>query len=61
MVGEHDIPDFLQITELLWQQVPCARKYVASKVGHMANIEAPEQVTQVLLAFLNSELRLSTS
>lgn len=52
IVGEHDIPDFRQITELVCQQVPQARKIVVPGVGHMANMEAPEQVTQAVLAFL---------
>jgi len=52
IVGEQDIPDFLRITELLCQQVPQARKLVVPGVGHMANMEAPEQVTGALVEFL---------
>jgi pimeloyl-ACP methyl ester carboxylesterase len=52
IVGEQDIPDFLQITELVCQQLPQARKLVVPGVGHMANMEAPEQVTEAMLAFL---------
>lgn len=52
MVGEHDIPDFRQITDLICQQVPQARKVVIPGVGHMANMEAPQPVTEAMLAFL---------
>jgi pimeloyl-ACP methyl ester carboxylesterase len=52
LVGEYDTPDFRQVTELIGQQVKQARKLVVPGVGHMANMEAPEQVTQAVLAFL---------
>lgn len=52
IVGEQDIPDFLRITELVCQQVPRARQLVIPGVGHMANMEAPQQVTEAMLAFL---------
>lgn len=52
IVGEYDIPDFLQITELVRQQVPAARKTVVPGVGHMANMEAPEKVNDAVLQFL---------
>lgn len=52
IVGEHDIPDFRQITELVCQQVPQAKKMVVPEVGHIANMEAPELVTEAVLAFL---------
>ena len=52
IVGEYDIPDFLQITELVRQQAPAARKTVVPGVGHMANMEALEQVNDAVLQFL---------
>jgi 3-oxoadipate enol-lactonase len=61
MVGEHDIPDFVQMTELICRQVPHAQQYIVPGVGHMANMEAPKKVTKALLEFLDCELRLSTS
>jgi 3-oxoadipate enol-lactonase len=54
IVGEYDIPDFLQIAELVHQQVPAARKTVVPGVGHMANMEAPEQVNDAVLQFLTT-------
>lgn len=52
IVGAHDLPDFRQITELVYQQAPNAKKMVVPGVGHMANMEAPELVTEAVLAFL---------
>jgi 3-oxoadipate enol-lactonase len=52
IVGELDLPDFRQITDLVCQQVPQARKLVVPGVGHLANMEAPEQVTASVLSFL---------
>ena len=52
IVGEEDIPDFRQIAEMVHQQVPGARKAVIPGVGHMVNMEAPEQVNDAVSAFL---------
>ena len=54
LVGEYDLPDFLRVTELICQKVSQAQKVVVPGVGHMANMEAPEQVTQSLLKFLKT-------
>jgi pimeloyl-ACP methyl ester carboxylesterase len=51
LVGELDLPDFRQITNLIGRQVAQAVKVVVPGVGHMANMEAPERVTQTLAAF----------
>jgi pimeloyl-ACP methyl ester carboxylesterase len=56
MAGELDVPDFRQITDLVCQQVPQARKRILSGVGHMSNMEAPEQVTAEILAFFEDSL-----
>ena len=52
MVGELDTPDFRQITALIGRELPQARTVIVPDAGHMANMEAPEQVTQSLLEFL---------
>ncbi|MFN8470038.1 MAG: alpha/beta hydrolase [Caldilineaceae bacterium] len=52
MVGEHDTADFVQMAEFICRHVPHAQKYIVGGVGHMANMEAPAEVTQALLAFL---------
>jgi len=46
VAGELDTPDFRQITALIGREVPQARMLIAPGVGHMANMEAPDQVTQ---------------
>ncbi len=52
MVGEEDVPDFRRITDFICEQVPQAKKVVINGVGHMSNMEAPEQVNKALLEFL---------
>lgn len=52
MVGEHDTPDFMGITEHVCRMAPRARKHVVAGAGHMANLEAPQEVTEAILAFL---------
>lgn len=52
MVGEYDTPDLLQISAFIAQQVPQAQKLLLQGVGHMANMEAPEPVTEAILDFL---------
>ncbi len=53
LAGAQDTPDFLQITELICQQLPQARRAILPGVGHMANMEAPEATAAALLAFLD--------
>ncbi|MEI2688883.1 MAG: alpha/beta hydrolase [Anaerolineae bacterium] len=52
LVGELDTPDFRQITAQIGREVPQARALIVPGAGHMVNMEAPEQVTQALLALL---------
>jgi 3-oxoadipate enol-lactonase len=52
IVGENDIPDIRQITELVGEGAPRARTLVVPEVGHMSNMEAPEEVTEAVSAFL---------
>lgn len=52
IVGEYDTPDFRQVTEFICQSLPHARKLILPGVGHMANMEAPAQVTRAILDFL---------
>lgn len=53
MVGELDEPDFRQIAHLIGQQVRHAAMMEIADTGHMANMEAPEPVTEVMLRFLH--------
>ena len=51
IVGQYDLPDFLNITDLIGQKVSYARKIVIPNVGHMSNMEAPHEVNQAILEF----------
>jgi pimeloyl-ACP methyl ester carboxylesterase len=51
IVGQHDVPDFLQITALIGQEVPQVRKIIIPNVGHMSNMEAPDEVNRVIFEF----------
>jgi pimeloyl-ACP methyl ester carboxylesterase len=52
IVGERDIPDFQAIAGTLHQRIPHAQKVVLPGVGHMCNMEAPDQFNTTVLAFL---------
>jgi pimeloyl-ACP methyl ester carboxylesterase len=51
IVGQYDVPDFLNMTELIGQQVPRARKIIVSNCGHMSNMEAPHEVNRTIFEF----------
>lgn len=57
LVGEQDIPDFRQMTELIEREAPLAHSIILPGVGHMANMEAPEAVNELVVQFItkNSE------
>jgi pimeloyl-ACP methyl ester carboxylesterase len=52
LVGERDLADFRAIADILARDIPGAMKIVLPGVGHMANMEGPEQFNQVVLDFL---------
>lgn len=52
IVGERDTPDFRMIADHIAREVPGARKIVLSSVGHMANMEAPDQFNADVQDFL---------
>lgn len=54
LVGELDIPDFRLATDFICQKAPQSQKIVVPGAGHMANMEAPELVTQLVLDFLSA-------
>ena len=51
IVGQYDVPDFLKITDLIGQEVPQVRKIIIPNVGHMSNMDAPEEVNRAILQF----------
>jgi 3-oxoadipate enol-lactonase len=54
MVGELDLPDFTAVARRLAAEIPHATLHVISGVGHMANMEAPAAVNELLLAHLHA-------
>jgi pimeloyl-ACP methyl ester carboxylesterase len=52
MVGERDIEDVHAMTSILAKEVAGARKVVIPGVGHMTNMEAPQEVNAHLMKFL---------
>jgi pimeloyl-ACP methyl ester carboxylesterase len=52
IVGEHDLPDFHAIADLIQRDVPGARRVVLAGAGHVVNLEAPERFNQLVLDFL---------
>jgi pimeloyl-ACP methyl ester carboxylesterase len=52
IVGEWDLPDFRGIAETIGRRVPGARHVVIPAAGHMANMERPDAVNDVISAFL---------
>jgi 3-oxoadipate enol-lactonase len=55
IVGELDLPDFQEIAAAVATRAPGATKVVIPGVGHLANVEQPEQFNRVLLQFLGRE------
>lgn len=55
VVGEHDLPDFHVIAELLNKSIPHVQKIDLMGAGHMANMEAPEQFNEIVLKFLSGK------
>jgi 3-oxoadipate enol-lactonase len=55
LVGELDLPDFRAIAERLAVEIPHADLHILPGVGHMANMEAPDTVNELLLAHLRAD------
>jgi pimeloyl-ACP methyl ester carboxylesterase len=54
LVGELDLPDFKDIAQRLAADIPGATLHTISGAGHMANMEAPAAVNELLLAHLRA-------
>jgi pimeloyl-ACP methyl ester carboxylesterase len=52
LLGERDVPDEHQIVERLYREVANSERVVFPGVGHVANLEAPDEFDRVVLAFL---------
>ena len=56
IVGDEDVPDFLEIAERLEGQLPDARKVVLEGAAHTIPLEHPEKFRDLTLAFLRERL-----
>jgi pimeloyl-ACP methyl ester carboxylesterase len=54
ILGELDLPDFQHIARRLAAEIPRATLRTIAGAGHMANMEAPAQVNELLLAHLRA-------
>ncbi len=52
VTGEHDLPDFQYIAEILAAGIPGARRVVMPGCGHIPPMEEPEAFNRLLLSFL---------
>lgn len=52
VAGERDLPDFLEVSNILTWGIHKARQVTLSGVGHLANMEAPEEFNRALITFL---------
>lgn len=54
VVGDQDVPDILDICDLIVTTVPQARKAVIAGTAHHLNVEKPDEFNRIVLDFLNS-------
>lgn len=52
IVGERDLFDFRCVADIMEERIARAKKVVMPGVGHMSNMENPEQFNEVVLEFL---------
>jgi pimeloyl-ACP methyl ester carboxylesterase len=55
VVGNLDQPDILALAERTAAEIPGARKVVVHGTAHVPNLERPDQVSELLLEFLDSQ------
>ena len=53
IVGEEDLRDFLDMSDILHEQIPGAKKIVMPGVGHMSNMENPEAFNRLVRNFIS--------
>jgi len=52
VVGDRDVPDLLEIADVLAASIPGARKAVIEGSGHLPSLERPDELNRLLLDFL---------
>lgn len=53
IIGEYDSTEFHEISDILRRQITDSRKEVMAGVGHVSNLENPEQFNKIVEDFLN--------
>ncbi len=53
ITGKYDIPDFQQIADTLYREIPNVQRLVVPNAGHLVNMESPDMVNNAILNFLN--------
>ncbi|ALS37243.1 pimeloyl-ACP methyl ester carboxylesterase [Enterococcus rotai] len=51
IIGDHDVDDFQKISAFLHQKITHAEKVIISNAAHLANLECPELVEQLVTDF----------
>jgi 3-oxoadipate enol-lactonase len=54
VVGEHDLPDFRRIADVLATAIPGARMAVVADAGHLVPLEQPDRFAALLTEFLQA-------
>ena len=54
IVGDQDVPDILDIGDLIVTHVPGARQAIIANTAHHLNVEQPDEFNRIVLDFLNS-------
>jgi pimeloyl-ACP methyl ester carboxylesterase len=52
LLGERDVPDEHRIVEQLYREVSNSERVVFPGVGHVINLETPEEFNRVVLVFM---------
>ncbi len=52
VVGERDLTDYHRMADIMAERITGAKKIVIPGAGHMANMEFPEQINEIVLGFL---------
>jgi 3-oxoadipate enol-lactonase len=54
ILGEHDIPNMHQVTHLIAESAPNARRIILKDTAHLPNMEQPQAFNQTVLDFLDT-------
>ncbi len=54
ILGEHDVRDFLAISDTLAARIQKARRIVIERTAHLPSMESPEKIDHHLASFLRS-------